>query len=54
MLVDDLSIRQYIVDTARKYRVEDKIHYGLRLAGGADQVTMVQRFVSKLFKQRLG
>ncbi|MBM7334901.1 MAG: NAD(P)/FAD-dependent oxidoreductase [Alcanivorax sp.] len=33
VLADGPSIRQYIVDTAREYKIEDKIHYGLRMLG---------------------
>tara|TARA_A100001391_G_scaffold178050_1_gene142329 strand:- start:10323 stop:11819 length:1497 start_codon:yes stop_codon:yes gene_type:complete len=33
VLADGTSIREYIVDTAREYGVEDKIHYGLRMLG---------------------
>ena len=31
VLADGPSIRQYIVDTARDYRVEDKVRYGLKM-----------------------
>jgi cation diffusion facilitator CzcD-associated flavoprotein CzcO len=35
VLADGPSIRQYIVDTAREYGVEDKIRYGVKMTGAS-------------------
>ena len=53
VLADGPSIRQYIVDTARQYRIEDKIHYGLRMLG-ADFSTQTSLWTVQVEREETG
>ena len=53
VLADGPSIRQYIVDTARQYRIEDKIHYGLRMIG-ADFSTQTSQWTVEVEHEETG
>ncbi|MBM1144919.1 NAD(P)/FAD-dependent oxidoreductase [Alcanivorax sp. ZXX171] len=53
VLADGPSIRQYIVDTARQYKIEDKIHYGLRMIG-ADFSTETSLWTVQVEREETG